>query len=79
MICKVSSEAKSKSLKSHDANKPASYIIHLDDNNSYGHSVKQVLQTETLDWVNPKDFNLDNYSNDSPRGCFLEVDIDYPE
>ena len=33
----------------------------------------QVLQTEILDWVDPKDFNPDNYSNDSPIGCFQEV------
>ena len=39
----------------------------------------QLLPTEILDWVNPKYFNLDNYSNDSPIGCFLEVDLDYPD
>ena len=30
----------------------------------------QLLLTEIIDWVN------DNYSNDSPIGCFLEVDHD---
>ena len=39
----------------------------------------QLLPTEILYWVNPKDFNLDNYSNDSPISCFLEVDLDYPD
>ena len=39
----------------------------------------QLFPTEILDWVDPKDFNLDNYSNDSPIGCFLEVDLDYPD
>ena len=24
-------------------------------------------------------FNLDNYSNDSPIGCFLEVNFNYPD
>ena len=32
-----------------------------------------------LDWVDPKDFNLNNYSNDSPIGCFLEINLDYPD
>ena len=32
-----------------------------------------------LDWVNPKDFNLDNHSINTPIGCFLEVDLDYPD
>ena len=27
----------------------------------------QLFLTEVLDWVDPKDFSLDNYSNDSPR------------
>ena len=33
----------------------------------------QLLSTEILDWVNPKDFNLDNYSNNSPIGCLLQI------
>ena len=32
---------------------------------------------EIFNWVNPKDFNQDNYSNDSPIGCFLEFNLDY--
>ena len=39
----------------------------------------QVLLREILDWVNPKDFNIDNYSNDSPIGYFWEVDLDHPD
>lgn len=30
-----------------------------------------------LDWVNPENFNLDNFSNDSSISCFLGVDLDY--
>ena len=33
---------------------------------------------EIIDWVNLNNFNLYNYSNDSTIGCFLEVDLDYP-
>ena len=39
----------------------------------------QLLPTEVLDGVNPKDFNLDNYSINSPIECFLEVELDYPD
>ena len=39
----------------------------------------QLLPTEIRDWVNQKDFSIDNYSNDSPIGCFLKVDLDYPD
>ena len=37
----------------------------------------QLLPNEILHWVNTKDYILDNYSNDSPIGCFLKVDPDY--
>ena len=30
----------------------------------------QLLPTEIFDWINPKDFNLDNFSNNSPIVCF---------
>ena len=70
-------EANNKFLKSYDANKLISYIIYLDANNLYGHSMAQLLPTEIL--VNPKDFNLDNCARDSPIGCFLEVDRDCPD
>ena len=39
----------------------------------------QLLPTEILKRVDPKYFNLDDYSNDSPIGCFLKVDLDYPD
>ena len=28
--------------------------------------------------IDSKYFSLDNYSNHSPKGCFLETDLDYP-
>ena len=37
----------------------------------------QLLPTKLLDWINPKDISLDNYSNDNYIGFFLEVDLDY--
>ena len=79
MTCKGSGKANYKFLKSHNANKPTSYIICLHTNNVYWHSMMQLLPTQILDWINPKDFNIDNYSNDSPVGCFLDVDLDYPD
>ena len=66
MICNDNAEANSKFLKSFGANKPTSYIMYLEANNLYRHSMIQLLPTEILDWDNPKDFDLDNYSNDSP-------------
>ena len=39
----------------------------------------QLLSTEILDWVDPKDFSLHNYSNNGLIGFFLKVDLDYPD
>ena len=77
MICNGNAEANSKFLKSFGANKPTSYIMYLEANNLYRHSMIQLLPTEILDWDNPKDFDLDNYSNDSPTSWFLEVHLYY--
>ena len=68
IICNAYGEAYNKLLKSDYANKPTLYIIYLDDNNLYGHSMMQLLPIEILFWVNIKDFNLCKYSNDSPIG-----------
>ena len=39
----------------------------------------QLFPAKIFDWVNTKEFNLDNYSNDSPIDCLLEVDLDYSD
>ena len=65
MICTGYAEVNHTFLKSFDSNKPTSYVTYLDTNNLYGHSMMKFLPTEILDWGNPNDFNLDNYSNNS--------------
>ena len=61
LIFKGYAEAHNKFLKLYVVNKPTSYIIYLDANDLYGHSIMQLLPIEMHGWVNPKDFNLDNY------------------
>ena len=39
----------------------------------------QLLTTEILDWVNPKDVNLDNYSKAIPIDYFLVVHLHYSD
>ena len=61
MICKGYAEANNQLLKSYDANKPTTHIKYLDTNNLYRHSMMQLLLTEILDWVDPKNFYLDKF------------------
>lgn len=37
----------------------------------------QLHPNELLNWTDPKKFNLDKYFDDSPIGCFLEIDLDF--
>ena len=39
--------------------------------------MNELLLTQVLDWVNLKDFNFGSYSNDSPKGFFLELKFGY--
>ena len=48
MICKEYARANNKFLKSNDVNKPTSYIIYLDANSLYEHSMMQPSQLKYL-------------------------------
>ena len=43
-------EFNNKLLKLSDANKPTIYIIYLDANNLYGHSMIELFSTKILAW-----------------------------
>ena len=32
-----------------------------------------------IKWRDPKEFNLNNYTSNSSKGCVLEVDLEYPK
>ena len=37
----------------------------------------QFLSTSGFRWIDPKEFDLNKYTSSSPKGCVLEVDLDY--
>ena len=47
-------EVNNKLLKLSDANKATMYIIYLDANNLYRHSMIKLFRTKILAWVKPK-------------------------
>ena len=77
MICEGYRNTNNTFIKLHNFRNPSTYITYLDY--FFRHSMMQRLPIELLDWVNPKKFNLDNYSNNGPKGCFLQVHRGYPE
>ena len=53
--------------------------MYLDTNNLYGYAVSKFLPTGRFKWIDPKGFDLNKYTNDSSKGCILEIDLEYPK
>ena len=85
-ICQATygyAKANNKYMKNYDKNIESLYIEYLDANNLYGWAMSQKLPVNGFEWVKQKKlskFNEDfikNYDENSNKGYFLEVDIDY--
>ena len=76
-------KANNKYMNNYDKSIESSYLIYLDANNLYGWAISQKLRINGSKWVEDlSEFNEDfikNYNENSDRGYFLEVDIQYPK
>ena len=75
-------KANNKYMKNFNPKEAIKYIMYLDANNLYGWAMCQHLPVGGFRWLNSaelKKFKLNKYKADSKRGCFLEVDLEYPE
>ena len=41
--------------------------------------MSRFLPTSGFKWIDPKEFNLNKYTNNSSKRCALEVDLEYPK
>ena len=73
------SKANNKYLKSYDPRQESKHIIYLDTNNLYGYAMSKFLPTSGFRWIDPKEFDFNKYTNNSLKGCVLEVDLEYPK
>ena len=68
-------------MKNYDKNIESLYLLYLDANNLYGWAMSQKLPVNGFEWVKElSQFNEDfikNYDEDSTKGYFLEVDVEY--
>ena len=48
-------------------------------NNLYGYAVSKFPPTIGFKWIDPKEFDLNKYTNNSSKGYVLEVDLEYPK
>ena len=77
--------ANNKYMENYDKDIISSYLLYLDANNLYGWAMSQKLLVNGFKWVEKSRlsrFNkifTKNYDENSDKGYFHEVDVDYPK
>ena len=72
-------------MKNYDKNIKPSYIEYLDSNDLYGQAMSQKLPVKCFKQVRKnklskfKEDFIKKYDEGCNKGCFLEVDTDYPK
>ena len=80
MISHRHAEANNPYIDDYDEKRINAYIIYLDANNLYGHSMSQKLPTKDFIWKDDADINyIKNFDVEGNTGCFVECDLTYPE
>ena len=68
-------------MKNYDKNTISLYLKHLDANNLNGWAMSQELPVDGFEWVEDlsqfKEDFIKNYDEDSNKGYFSEVDVEY--
>ena len=62
-------KANNKYLKSYDPKQESEHIIYLDAINIYSYVMPKFFPTSGLKWINPKEFDLNKYTSNSPKDC----------
>ena len=75
-------KSNNKYMKDYDKNKESSYLQYWDVNNLYLWSMSQKMPVKNFKWVKDtskfdKSF-IKSYNEESDKGYFLEVDVQYP-
>ena len=69
-------------MKNYDKN-IISYLMYLDANKFYGRGMSQKLPANDFKWVKKlskfEEHFIKNYDENSDKGYFLEVDVEYPK
>ena len=76
-------KANNRYMKNYDKSTTSSYLMYLDANNLYGWAMSQKLLVNGFEWVEDlsqfKEDFIKNYDENSDKGYFLEVDVEYPK
>ena len=75
--------ANNKYMKNYDKNIKSSYLTYLNANNLYRWAISQKLPVTGFEWVKElckfDERLVKNYDENSNKGYFLEVDVEYPK
>ena len=67
-------------MNDYDPKKPSTFTSYLDMNNLYGWAMSECLPYGGFKWLKKVDeFDVMSVSEKYPIGCFLEVDLKYPD
>ena len=76
-------KANKKYMKDNDKNKESLYLQYWDVNNLFGWAISQKLPVNDFEWIeDASQINEDlikNYNEESDKGYFLELDVQYLE
>ena len=75
----IHSKSNNKYLKSYDTKQESKHFMYLDANNLYGCALCKFLSTSRFKWIDPKEFDLNKYTGNSPEEYVLEVALEYPK
>lgn len=79
MISHRYAKANNKYMAEHNPDEISSYIMYLDANNLYGHSMSQKLPTGNFQWIdNATDEWIRSVETNDDTGYFVECDLHYP-
>ena len=79
-IAKRDAKVNNKCMKNYDPTKPSKVITYLDLNTFYGWAMSRYLPYSRFKWLeNANNFHVNSINENSPIGCILEVDLEYPD
>ena len=69
------SAASNKYLKSYYQKQESKHFIYLDVKNLDGYVMPKFLPTSRFKWIVPKEYDLNRYTSNIFKACFLEADL----
>jgi hypothetical protein len=79
MVSKRHAKANNPHIADYDPDNDDSYIMYLDANNLYGHSMSQPLPIGGFKWLTNKEINCKLPPLQKGKGRIYEVDLEYPK